>query len=198
MKKVVLGIIIVNLFIISSRGQDSYINGRLNFKTGYSRYFTPAGYKGNYRIEGNYGISNYIELGAFFGYSHFDYLHKDSPDSIIGGPYRHEDNNTIFYGVSTNFHLFPFLVKEKDFRFDLYGTLKVGGLYFQKPYNIIVIQPPRAYFPDSNKKMLFEYGVGGGLSFYLGKHFGIYGEYTFGRYYLRGNRQLRYGLTFKF
>lgn len=197
MKKFVLGLIIVNLFIICSFGQDSYIKGRLNFKTGYARYFAyPGGYKGNYRIEGNYGISNFIELGTYLGYSKFEYLYKLSHDSIVGGPYTHKDSNTLFYGISLNFHIFPLLVKEDDFRFDLYGTVKAGGLYFQEPYYIFVRQHP--YFVQSNKKMLFEYGIGGGLSFYLGKHWGLYTEYTIGRYYLRNNRQLRYGLTFKF
>jgi hypothetical protein len=198
MKKIILVSVIINLFIICSFGQDSYIKGRLNFKTGYARYFTRAGYKGNYRIEGNYGISSYIELGAYFGYSHFDYLHKDSPDSIIGGPYSHEDNNTLFYGAAINFHLLPFLIKEDDFRFDLYGTAKAGGLYFQKHYDIFLIQNYQFVIQNNNKKNLFEYSIGGGMAFYLGKHLGVYGEYTFGKYYLIGNHQLRYGLTLKF
>jgi hypothetical protein len=197
MKKVILGIIALNLLIVCSYGQDSYIKGRLNFKTGYARYLTRHFYKSNFRIEGNYGISNYIELGAYLGYSHFNFFHKLSPDSISGGPYSIEDNNTLFYGSSLNFHLLPFLIKEDDFRFDLYGTAKAGGLYFQKPYDIFVGHYP-VFFSQSNKRMLFEYGFGGGLSFYLWKHLGVYGEYTFGKYYLIGNHQLRYGLTMKF
>ena len=148
---------------------------------------------GNYRLEVNYGILNNIEIGAYIGYSKFDYYRETSLDSIHKS-YRVEDNNCPFYGVSVNFHILPFLIKKEDFRFDLYVTGKFGGVYFTKPtlYNYTFNGP---MLKDGQ---IYEYGIGGGLSYYLGRHLGIYAEYCYGKYYSRDNFKLRYGLTMKF
>lgn len=192
MKKAFFVIIISNLLVILSYGQESYIKSRLNFKTGYSRYTTNNGVVsngkvkaltvGNYRIEANYGISNLIETGIYVGYSKFDSFRINWADTS----FNFTACPTPFYGINCNFHLLPLLIKEDDFRFDLYLSGKFGGLFFDSP---------TGFFPTGSA---FEYGIGGGLSFYIWKHLGVYAEYTYGKYFFRDNSNLKYGLTMKF
>lgn len=72
----------INLLMLTSFGQESYIKNRLNFKAGYSRY-TTGSYTvnngkqkaltiGNYRLEANYGVSNLLEAGVYLGFSTFE------------------------------------------------------------------------------------------------------------------------------
>src|SRR5450759_3745519 len=174
MKKAFCVIIISNLLVILSYGQESYIKNRVNFKTGYSRYATnrsvisngklKALTVGNYRIEANYGISNLIETGIYIGYSKFDSFRINWADTS----FNFKACSTPFYGINCNFHLLPLLIKEDDFRFDLYLSGKFGGLFFASP---------AGFFPTGSA---FEYGIGGGLSFYIWKHLGVYAEYAYG------------------
>lgn len=192
MKKAFCVIIISNLFLIHSFGQESYIKNRLNFKTGYARYMTNrskvsnnkliATTVGNYRIEANYGILNLIEAGIYVGYSKFESFRMNWADTTL----NFKNCSTPFYGINCNFHLLPLLIKEDDFRFDLYLSGKFGGVYFTSP---------SGFFPSGSES---EYGFGGGVSFYLWKHLGAYAEYTYGKYFFRDNSNFRYGLTMKF
>ncbi len=176
----------------NSFGQESYIKNRLNFKAGYARYTTGMrGDKkvgvGNYRIETNYGILKYFETGAYIGYSRFDYYRPIEVDSFSTS-YSIEGNNTFFYGANCNFHPLTFLIKKDAFRFDLYLTGKFGGVYFSKPLG--PHQEIRNHFA--------EYSIGAGLSYYLGKHLGLFLEYSYGKYVYGDKNKLRYGLTLKF
>jgi len=192
LKKAVFFLVVSSLFILNSYAQDSYIKNRWNIKAGYARYNKDFRQEkvGNYRIEVNYGILNHIEIGAYIGYSKFDYYREITADSIHKA-YMVEDNNTPFYGISFNFHILPFLIKKDDFRFDLYVTGKFGGIYFTKP-------APFQYTFKFKEGNIYEYGIGGGLSYYLGKHLGVFTEYCYGKYYFGDRNKLRYGLTLKF
>ena len=188
MKKVSFLFIISNILVICSFGQESYIKTRWNLKGGYSRYETSTYIYnknvtvGNIRLEANYGILNYIETGIYVGYSKIELIKINFADTII----IRKDCPTPFYGITCNFHILPFLVKEKDFRFDLYLTGKLGALYFKSPSDF------------NTHGQYSEYGLGGGLSFYLWKHLGAYAEYSYGKYYFKDDSNFRYGLTIKF
>jgi hypothetical protein len=196
--KIVVLFVIIGVFSVTDLlAQYSYINKRWNIKLGYARYYAgnhvgrhfyifDDGNTGNYRIEANYGTLNFIESGAYFGYSKFTYLREIVPDSFNTGGYSVEDNNTFFYGIGINLHILPFLIKADDFRFDLYLTAKLGGFYFTKPTDYSIYGHPI--------ELLF----GGGLSFYPGKHIGLFMEYCYGKYPYGDKTNLRYGLTFKF
>lgn len=183
---------VINLLMLTSFGQDSYIRNRLNFKAGYSRYTTgsysggnsqrKANTVGNYRLEANYGISNLIEAGVFFGFSTFESRKLNWADTTM----LRNDSFTPFYGINCNLHLLPLLIKKDDFRFDLYLTGKLGGVFFTSP---------SGYSPHGYST---EYGLGAGVSYYLGKHLGLYAEYCYGKYYFKDSSKLRYGLTIKF
>jgi hypothetical protein len=186
MKKALYIFILSNLIVICSYGQDSYIKHRWNFKASYSRYNTNIRtYReriqvGNFRIEANYGIRKFIETGVYLGYSKINSIgHRDSILTLTERP-------AIFYGINCNLHLFPLFVKENDFRFDLYLTGKYGGLTFTSP---------KSFYPGGTES---EYSLGVGGSFYLTKHLGVYGEYTYGKYFFKDNSKFRYGITLKF
>ena len=184
---------VISLLMLTSFGQDSYIKNRWNIKAGYARYNKDFRHEkvGNYRIEVNYGILNNIEIGAYIGYSKFDYYREITTTDSLHKAYMVEDNNTPFYGASFNFHILPFLIKKDDFRFDLYITGKFGGVYFTKPAQYQSV----FNFKEGN---IYEYGIGGGLSYYLGKHLGVFAEYCYGKYYIGESNKLRYGLAMKF
>lgn len=179
---------VLTLFFIDGYCQTSYIKNRWNFKVSYAKYLTGRriGDKnettGKWRFEGNYGILNFIETGVYFGFSNFQ------------TSYPRDTYLTPSYGINVNLHIIPMFIKANDFRFDLYLSGKYGGRYITTPSN---------YFIHGHYD---EYGIGGGISFYLWDHIGIFTEYSFGKYHLvdfgkmtlKDNTKFRYGLTFKF
>jgi len=186
MKKQIILIVFIFSFLALD-AQDSYIKNRWNIKAGYASYpglfISGSGIKqsyGNYRIEANYGLLNFLEIGGYLGYSRLaSYL-------PVVGPFLAENQNTPFFGLNINLQLLPFIVKRPDFRFDLYLLARYGGVYYSSPEN---------YYPA--KGFLFQYQHGIGLAFYLWKHVGIFGEYSFG-ILAKSSGNLRYGLNVKF
>ena len=180
------------VFNITAGQDSSYIRNRWNIKVGYARYSTGTKVNdkwqktGNFLVEGNYGILNFLETGIYMGYSSFEFYSVD----VNGTSYSSENYFTPFYGINANFHVLPFIIKESDFRFDLYLAAKYGGKYFTTPANA----SPHGH--------ISEYGLGLGFSFYLFNHIGLYAEYGYGKYHFRevhkDNTKFRYGLTFKF
>ncbi len=176
---------------IYASGQESYIKHRWNIKAGYACYKTGSyiGNKeettGNYRIEANYGFFKYIETGAYFGGSRFEYYQPVDSMSFIPKGYF-----VPFYGVNCNFHLLPFVINKGDFRFDLYIIFKYGSLVLK----------------DKRSGELFnknEYALGSGVCFYLWKHIGFYTEICYGNYiyentFSNNHTKFRYGLSLKF
>jgi hypothetical protein len=126
----------------------------------------------------NYGILDFLEVGAYTGYSSITTVmsESDSTARYVSGI------SIIFYGISTNIHLMPFLVKSEKFRIDLYVSSKLGGFYRCSSEDMY---PKRGH--------VFDYGVYAGTAFYLGKHWGFFGEYGLGNY-----TSHRVGLSFKF
>lgn len=170
----------------------SNIKGRWNFKAGYALYDTNGhrGYYqsvvkditiGNYRIEGNYGVSNLIESGIYLGYSKIDALRNNGDYTAT-----FEKTNTIFYGITINFHVVPLFTKAENPVFDLYLTGKIGGVNFLSE---------KGFYPHGQD---FEYGIGSGLSFYILKNFGIYAEGCYGSYFQDSFLYGRTGIVLRF
>lgn len=187
MKNQTLILILFIFSFLALDAQDSYIKNRWNIKAGYASYqglyMSHSGMKqsyGNYRLEANYGLLNFFEIGGYLGYSRLtSYL-------PVIGPFLSENQNTPFFGVNINIQLLPFFVKSPDFRFDLYLLGRYGGVYYSSP---------KDYVPT--KGLMFQYQHGAGLAFYLWKHIGIFGEFGFTAFEIKhGN--LRYGLSVKF
>ena len=184
MKRLLFTFIISGVLYISSFGQESYIKGRWNIKAGYSIYKTQFLFSSksvnnnNYRLELNYGLRNKIETGVYAGYSRimiYEPWTSGPPGSFVGSTVK-----AFFYGVNCNYHLLPLIIKEDDFRFDLYLTGKLGGISIERHGS----QP--------------EYSVGGGAAFYLFRHIGPFVEYSYGKFYYNDHEKIRYGLSLKF
>jgi len=184
MKRILLSFIITNVLIFSTFGQESYIKARWNIKAGYSIYKTQffsssnTVNNNNYRLEINYGFRNKTETGVYAGYSRimiYEPWTSGPPGSYVGSTVK-----AFFYGVNCNYHLLPLIIKEDDFRFDLYLTGKLGGISIERHGS----QP--------------EYSIGGGLAFYLFKHIGPFIEYSYGKFYYNDHKKIRYGLSLTF
>jgi len=122
----------------------------------------------NFKVEANYGINKFIEIGVFTGFQHYEWL-KD---------YSEETKNKSFaplFGVNANFHILPFFVKSKSCRWDLYLTTKYGGCYL--PHKEIE-HPDFQY-----SKYRHEYGLGLGISYYIKDIIGIFVEGSVGEYF---------------
>ena len=194
MTKTILLISLTLMMCQSTFSQDSYLKNRWNIKLAYSRF--PSGTTrysghsremekiGHLRLETHYGLFNFMEGGIFLGYCKYETLVLQS-DSTYLGPV---DASAVFYGLSTNFHLLPLLVDGDDFRFDAYLSVKLGGQYLSSPENSLL---------ESGNT--FEYFIGPGLSFYISKHIGIFGEWGYydNRFSSEWN-SLRYGISVKF
>ncbi len=169
---------------------QSYIKKRLNFKLAYSYYAYKVrdGFEGkpgirSFCLETNYGISNHFEMGGYLGYG------KDLPDNKLFNPTGiNQYSHRALYGINCNYHFLPYLVKNSDFRFDLYISGKLGGIYgkyMTMTYSVV-------------SKHYIDYGIFGGCSFYLWKHIGTYIEYGYDKYRHCNKMKLRYGLTIKY
>lgn len=182
MKKFFILILPLIILSITVCAQDSYIKDRWNIKIGYSEYTSMLlnvipEKNDNYRIELNYGFHDEIEFGIYFGLSKMEV----SVPGSLPGSFESFNPKTYFYGINCNYNLLPLIIKEDDFRFDLYATGKLGGMII--------------HYIDQKQ---FEYSFGGGAAFYPLKHIGAFVEYTYGRYYYNDNKKLRYGLSIKF
>jgi hypothetical protein len=174
--------------------QNNLIKGRYNFKLGYASYpeEEPNGHRiPNYRLQADYGLLKYLEVGIYSGYSRFTCY------NLIGGSDYNHHANTLFYGVNLNFNPLTFIIKANDFRFDLYLTAKYGGHYKFIPENY------------SLPRHMAEYSVGVGAAFYVWKHIGLFAEYNYGYFdyfvtVYSSNQHptppsmLRFGLTYKY
>lgn len=175
MNKLLFLLMFYCLCYIEAQAQNSYIKNRWNFKACFSSLKDEIQYQGlsisksvkNYRIEVNYGVMNKVETGVYLGYSFLNEWGRFT--------------NIPFYGINTNFHLFPFFVSKDNFRFDLYLSGKFGGYYVITSDN---------YRQQGN---FFDYGAYVGGGFYLLKHVGAFVEIGYGK-----KINLLYGLTFKF
>jgi hypothetical protein len=185
MKKQTLILFVCIISFLAGYSQDSYIKGRWNFKAGYARYdglsMKPKfrlTYP-NYRIEANYGLFEYLEVGGYLGYSRYTAITQQNP-------VKTENHGAPFFGVGLNFHPLTFLIKKPDFRFDFYFLARYGGMYFPSP---------EGYFPWRGLQFQYHHGIG--LTHYLKKHIGIFSEFSYG-IPTKPSWSLRLGLTLKF
>ena len=192
MKKVlvVLSIMVMPL-INNAYCQESFNKGRWRGKIGYARYYNGGLKNGtkktrdsNIRLEVNYGKTDYIEAGIYFGGFTTDVLSQYSD-----GSYYIEDKSVLSYGINTYFQLIPFFIKDDNIKIDLYLSGKYG---FRS-----MIAPTSHYKGKVNP----EYGIGCGVAYYPWRHIGLYVECGFGKYEYGSYSdrfESRYGLSFKF
>jgi len=166
--------------------QESYIKNRWDIKLGYAlpqigyyvhNYNLSSPNPNVFSLEGNYGFSKYFTGGLFFSYSDFEFTNYNFNYNTQQLEWWNDNATLISYNAKVNFHILALIRKQKDSRFDFYATAKAGGYYF--------------------KKNNFEYNAGLGLAIFPGKHFGLYGEYTYGNL-IRKSFNWRAGIVVKF
>ena len=127
----------------------------------------------NFKVETNYGINKFIEVGIFTGFQHYEWLEDYSSDMV----YERNRSFAPLFGVNANFHILPFLVQSEKCRWDLYLTTKYGGCYL--PHTEI----DHPNFPSYHKKYRQEYGLGIGAGYYFKNIIGIFAEGSLGQFY---------------
>ena len=135
--------------------------------------------KVNFKVETNYGVNKFIELGLFIGFQHYEYLSKTGefieiePDSFIE-VYDLQKSFAPLFGATANFHILPFFIKSKSCHWDLYLTAKYGGCYLPH-YEMDFTDNPYSRYRQ-------EYGLGLGVSYYIKNIIGFYAEASIGQF----------------
>lgn len=160
--------IIINIH--SSRAQDSYIEKRWSIKASYSNIESNVGVATKQEIKSNYGLE--VNYGAW---------NIIEPNLFLNFTISDFNIDVVHYGLGSNFHLLPLFIKSDDFRFDFYVAARLGK------FNV-----------SSSDWNDWEYGFGPGLNFYIFKHWGVFGEFYYGKYFFEDNTKFRFGLCYKF
>ncbi|MDR0363766.1 MAG: hypothetical protein LBH92_01905 [Bacteroidales bacterium] len=204
-------------FSVTLYSQEYSVKNRWNIKASYSLYkteykFSFSGNNGidfdgqhmNWRIEGNYGLLDWMEVGIYGGFqkyeTHFDIYdgHENPVSAEIENAYAPT------FGVNLNVHILPLFVKKQS-RWELYFTAKYGGCYLTKFGGDDGTRAHNYYndFAEPNTNHYrHEYGLGLGGGVYFWNLVGIYAEASFGQYsfapeIFTDNFSLRGGISFK-
>ncbi|MFA5648938.1 MAG: hypothetical protein WC951_11595 [Bacteroidales bacterium] len=192
MSRTTLLVIFFLTFTAAGYSQNTYLNERMSLKLGHSN--TPRFWDfsdditvGNIRLETNYVFFNVIESGLYVGYSNFKNIEgplSPSRPTTFSSPYK---SDALFYGLNTNFHILPFVIREGRVRIDLYVGAKLGM--------ISMIAPANSLYNGT----VFDYGLLGGVNYFIAKNWGIYVEYGVSKrvYYSDTEPCLRYGIIVK-
>ena len=232
-KAYILLIISVLCFSVNLAGQNLSVNKRWNIKTSYSLYKTHnADYplieigkygtemiylkKSNVRIELNYGVLKWLEVGGYFGLMSYKSINMKDFHSgeihILGAL----DETAIIptFGVNANVHILPFFVKNEKCKWDFYIPVRYGGFYLTKwgewrgeEYGVLV---PELGTWDEVKngapkwnKYRHEYGAGLGGAVYIKNIIGFYiealgGQFSYAPEMFKSPYAIRVGITAKF
>jgi hypothetical protein len=234
----------IKLFIVSifclfasavfSQTEKLSIKGRWNIKAGYALYSTYfadsplieiSGYNDeglyyrrghNARIEVNYGVLNWLEIGVYGGFMSYKYYHivNEIPisDEIIALDLVQRNAFAPIFGINANVHLLPFFVKNTKCHWDFYVPIRYGGTYLTKwvdKYLIFDYGDLDNTWRDVKGSRLkpdkyrHEYGLGLGGAVYIKNIIGFYAEVLGGQFsywpeIVKNPYAIRVGLTAKF
>jgi hypothetical protein len=200
--KIFIAVIVFLLCSLSASAQTEEYNysvkNRWTVKASYSRYKTSATDWGafmsvgdffdiwqnrkmtNFKLEANYGISKFIEMGLYTGFQCYEWYNDENEVIEIIDDIIYTDGGEVkksfapLLGATVNFHVLPFLVPSKECRWDLYLTAKYGGGYFSHKSFL------SHYLDDSKYRQ--EYGLGMGAGYYFKNIIGIFAEGSVGQY----------------
>lgn len=161
--------------------------------------------KPHVRLNGAYKFNRNFGAGIYFGYSSLNHFHPDMYESTftdsdgisktvwVDG---FDATKSFFYGLNLNFQLLPAIFKIDNSRFDLYTTAKIGAVTenWRTIENSSVIEP----MINNNSFTKLEYSAGFGLSYFLTKKIGLFGECDFGKFINDDNMRYYLGIAYKF
>lgn len=219
---ILLSFIILLPFTGNSQSDDYSIKNRWTAKASISTYkmtdispnslvgFNRDTRKVDFKLEGNYGINKFVEIGVYIGAQMYGYTKWREPTFF----YPYESDTTIkwmtqggdgklafapLFGININFHVLPFIVKAETCPWDLYFTAKYGG-------NYIIHRENEYTYVHVKSKYRHEYGLGLGAGYYFRNKVGIFAEYYIGEcsdpssehLFAGNNFRFRFGITSKF
>lgn len=188
------------LFSFTLYSQEYSIKGRWNVKASYSLYrmgdkwdvsfdegaeFDFTGHKMNLRLEGNYGLLDWLEVGVYGGFQKYDAPHFIYGENMEPIALTIENAYAPTFGVNANIHILPLFVKNEKSRWELYFTAKYGGCFFSKWGDDGYGTPLPENNPEAEvntNRYRHEYGIGVGGGVYFWNLVGIYAEASFGQY----------------
>jgi hypothetical protein len=214
-----------------ANAQKYSIKNRWNIKVGYSRNKTnekdipfmwpdrwgeiPTINKrlSNFRLELNYGVLNWLEVGIYGGFTHYRPFwgieYGPNPEDFYCFK---EEALAPTFGINVNFHLLPLFVKNEKCRWEWYLTAKYGGAFFAKwgvahngGYYAIELPEEAWYDPTINgnpNRYRHEYGAGMGGGVYFWNVFGLYlevcgGQFSYFPDLFKSYYSIRGGIEFK-
>jgi len=219
------------LFSFHLAGQTLSVKGRWNIKAGYSAYKTHNRdiplivltgkpdieylIKSNVRIELNYGVLKWLEIGGYFGLMSYkavpeENLFKFQGGILINDGSLYETAILPTFGVNVNVHILPFFVKNPKCHWDFYVPLRYGGFYLTKwGGKYVVFVADTGTWDDvvggvpKWHKYRHEYGAGLGGAVYIKNIMGFYvevlgGQFSYCPELVRSPYAIRVGLAAKF
>ena len=220
-------LILLLIFSLSVTGQTLSVKGRWNIKAGYSLYKTHNfGFyqlpelpgipddvvylrRSNVRIELNYGILKWLEVGGYFGLMSYKVVPMKE---VYKGNLDAEITAIVpTFGVNANIQILPFFVKNQKCKWDFYIPIRYGGFYLTKwgteDYGIWTTEldtwdEVKGGIPK-NHPYRSEYGAGLGGAVYIKNIVGFYvevlgGQFSYCPEIVRSPYNIRVGLTAKF
>lgn len=139
-------------------------------------------------IEGNYRLGKFLDAGVYLGYATLAYPVR-IPLSNTTDQFEWKSFNSyaFFYGITTNIHILPLFFDER-LRFDLYMSPTVG--YMIQNHSTYTDRIEQVWSTPE-----LEYGVGLGLKFKINKNFGVFGEYSVGKYFIQEFGRAKIGVA---
>lgn len=179
--------------------QDFSIKNRWNLRLNYSLHKTTEIYplgtglnipRSNYRIECNYGVLDWLEVGAYVGVMHYRMLSiADSSEITLDNlSDKYKKLYAPQFGVNANIHILPFFVKNPDCKWDLYVPVRYGGTYLVKwldEYGLILRGNKYEELmaeQRSNQRYKSQFGAGIGGTYYIENVVGIFVEVLGGQF----------------
>ena len=221
------------------KSQHFSVKGRWSIKLGYSTYKTfclsptwiPSAkdderieiykLKSNIRLELNYGVLKWLEVGGYIGLMNYEYLTEEIrfAAGYFGWP-NYPDAFAPTFGVNVNIQLLPLMVKNPKCHWDLYIPFRYGGCYTSKWGGKYVADwyydsywdnamydhkndRPKDGDPKDFNKYRHEYSVGLGVAVYIKNIMGFYiegmgGQLSYWPELVKSPYSIRFGLAAKF
>ena len=110
------------------------------------------------------------------------------PKSIEFGVYGGYSRNWFNYynlGISANIQILPFFLPKPTKRLEVYAIWKIGQLFDE------------SYFGDYDGFWEYSGGLGTGIYPFSKKRFGLFAEYTMGKYFFKENDNLKFGISLR-
>lgn len=171
------------------------VKGRWNIKLSHSLEKTPYLWdsylfdfeyyrrQSNYKIEFNYGVTDWLEVGLSTGVQ----LHKFyivPQDELFGDDYFHRTYYIPTVGINAKFHILPFIVKDTKNRWEWYVIAKYGGGFVKNVPHWAHHNGTPEYYDKVYKLYRHEYGVGMGVGVFFWDCLGLFAEQSIGQFSL--------------